>query len=244
MGVNVGVLRTLTEEEFPDLTSETGGAAGLDWKQAPRWDPESFCREQIRALVKQVFFPGATEPSRQIVVSAVDPGVEIVPVCVQIAETLAEQMARDVCLVEANLRAPSLERIFGRNRSDGLTTQEEAAPVRESSRQICNRLWFAALKPPKGETEMALTWLKGQMAEKRRQFEYSIFHAPAASVYSETALLSHLADGLILVLQANATRRAVAQNTKEKLQAANARLLGTVLQERIFPIPERIYRRL
>jgi hypothetical protein len=28
------------------------------------------------------------------------------------------------------------------------------------------------------------------------------------------------------------------------LQAANARLLGTVLSERTFPIPERIYRKL
>ena len=31
---------------------------------------------------------------------------------------------------------------------------------------------------------------------------------------------------------------------QEKLQAANARLLGTVLSERTFPIPETIYKKL
>jgi Mrp family chromosome partitioning ATPase len=49
---------------------------------------------------------------------------------------------------------------------------------------------------------------------------------------------------MVLVVQANSTRRVTAQKVKEKLQAANARLLGTVLSERTFPIPETIYKKL
>jgi len=57
-------------------------------------------------------------------------------------------------------------------------------------------------------------------------------------------LLGQLADGMILVLEAHNTRRVAARRTKEILEASNVRLLGTVLNGRTFPVPERIYRKL
>jgi Mrp family chromosome partitioning ATPase len=56
--------------------------------------------------------------------------------------------------------------------------------------------------------------------------------------------MAQFADGIILVLSARHTRRVTACKIKETLQAAQARLLGTVLSDRVFPIPEAIYRRL
>jgi Mrp family chromosome partitioning ATPase len=46
------------------------------------------------------------------------------------------------------------------------------------------------------------------------------------------------------VLEARSTRKFAAQRVKSMLNSANARLLGTILTERTFPIPERIYRKL
>jgi len=45
-----------------------------------------------------------------------------------------------------------------------------------------------------------------------------------------------------LVVEANLTRREVARKAKESLESANVRLLGAVLNNRTFPIPETIYR--
>jgi Mrp family chromosome partitioning ATPase len=56
--------------------------------------------------------------------------------------------------------------------------------------------------------------------------------------------MAQFADGIILVLSAHRTRRAMARKIKETLEAAQVRILGTVLSDRVFPIPERIYRRL
>jgi Mrp family chromosome partitioning ATPase len=53
-----------------------------------------------------------------------------------------------------------------------------------------------------------------------------------------------LADGVVLVLEANSTRRVTAKKAKQALEAANVRILGTVLNNRTFPIPEGLYRRL
>jgi len=49
---------------------------------------------------------------------------------------------------------------------------------------------------------------------------------------------------MVLVVEANSTRRVAAQKVKERLHAANARLLGTVLSGRTFPIPDMIYKKL
>jgi succinoglycan biosynthesis transport protein ExoP len=56
--------------------------------------------------------------------------------------------------------------------------------------------------------------------------------------------MGSLCDGMVLVVEANLTRRVAAQKVKEKLHAANARLLGAVLSQRTFPIPQTIYKKL
>jgi Mrp family chromosome partitioning ATPase len=56
--------------------------------------------------------------------------------------------------------------------------------------------------------------------------------------------MAQFADGTVLVLSADRTRRVAARKIKEKLDGANARLLGVILSDRVFPIPEAIYRRL
>jgi Mrp family chromosome partitioning ATPase len=57
-------------------------------------------------------------------------------------------------------------------------------------------------------------------------------------------LLSRWTDGVVLVLEANATRRDAARRVKEILNAANVSVLGVVLNNRTFPIPDVLYRRL
>ena len=77
------------------------------------------------------------------------------------------------------------------------------------------------------------------------EFDYTIVHGPPAALCSDAALLGYLSDGVVLVLEAGKTRRATAQRTVQMLQATQcARLLGAVLSNRKFPIPDGIYRRL
>jgi hypothetical protein len=179
-----------------------------------------------------------------VVLSAVDPEADIAPICLQVAEILAEQVTEKVCVVEANLHAPGLEPAYGRNRNDGLYAPDTAKAMRQSSRQISRRLWLVSWEIALGQNGFSASWLRNELGELRRQYEYAVLHAPPAGMYSEAALLGQLTDGVILVLEAHTTRRVAAQKAKETLLAAHARLLGTVLSERRFPIPERIYRRL
>jgi Mrp family chromosome partitioning ATPase len=86
-------------------------------------------------------------------------------------------------------------------------------------------------------------WL-AYLANLKNEFEYAVIHGPAAAVSSEAALLGPMTDGIILVIGAHSTRKATARKIKESLEASQSRILGTVLSQRTFPIPDRIYRRL
>jgi protein-tyrosine kinase len=68
--------------------------------------------------------------------------------------------------------------------------------------------------------------------------------APPLSRYADAVTLGQVTDGFVLVLEANATRREVAQMAADSLRAANIRILGAVLNKRTFPIPTSLYKKL
>jgi Mrp family chromosome partitioning ATPase len=60
----------------------------------------------------------------------------------------------------------------------------------------------------------------------------------------DAQLLGLVAEVAILLIKADSTRRLTACKAKESLDAAGVRLLGTMLNNRSFPIPDRLYRKL
>ena len=81
-----------------------------------------------------------------------------------------------------------------------------------------------------------------RLRELMAEFDFSIVTCPPVSWL--TAKLGHGCDGLVLVLTANRTRRMVAAQVKQRLDQSGIPLLGTVLAERSFPVPEGLYRSL
>jgi Mrp family chromosome partitioning ATPase len=204
----------------------------------------AFAREQVRGLVRRLFVPGRPRPHRQVVFSAADIDTDVSFLCALVAETLVDSAAR-VCLVEANVRANALDHI-GVIRNDSGDVFNLAAPRQTSSRQISRNLFVAPstfLLSRDGET-LSMQSAQVALRELREEFDFTIIHGDCAGFSSATCLLAHLVDGLVLGVTANRTRKAVAQKIQEHLAAADVRLLGIVLCERTFPIPESLYRRL
>jgi len=192
------------------------------------WSRGRFEQEQIRGLVRQVFSPRLNPPVRQIVFSAVEPETEVSDICRKVAEALAAEVSGDVVVVGART---DREECVGARRMG----------LRESAKQVRRNLWLAAQREV-GEEGLSTASLHAYLAEIRREFEYSIVAAPAAGESNEAQAMAQFADGMILVLSAKNTRRVTALKVKEML--AQVRILGTVLTDREFPIPEGIYRRL
>ena len=203
------------------------------------WNPEDFAREQIRGLVRRVFFVNETPPVKQVVISAVEPDTDVGSICDHVGEALALETHGDVAVVGQELRKTEMAPVQA-HRYKG------RAAIKSWATRAANNLWQVpefGLRECSEESGTARYWLS-RLAELRNEFEYSVIHGPSAGTSSEAALLGQLADGILLVLDAHSTRRATARKIKETLEGAETRILGTVLIGRTFPIPERIYRRL
>jgi len=209
------------------------------------WNADGFATEQIRSLVQQVFVPGWPKPARQVVFSSVEEDGDSAAICLRVAQELASEVSGQVCIVETDRRNQGSQ-VYGGSPVEAGSVGGRPGGFRQSSHQISGNLWFVpadVFMRNEGEG-LAASWLSSRLAQLRLDFEYAILHAAPAGSYSEAALLGSLTDGIVLVLQANRTRKPVAQEAKERISAANARLIGTVLSERTFPIPEGIYRKL
>jgi hypothetical protein len=206
--------------------------------ETTHWNPEDFAREQIRGLVRRVFFAGGARPVKQVVFSAAGPHTDVAHLCDQVGQALALETRAHIAIVEREPGLGEMERTGPRFMG--------SATIKSWSTQTAVNLWRVPgfeMREGGEESGTGPYWLSC-LAGLRNEFEYAVIHGPAAGVSSEAALLGQLADGIILVLGAHSTRKASARKIKETLEGAQSRILGTVLSERRFPVPERIYRRL
>ncbi|HEX4487436.1 MAG TPA: hypothetical protein VH088_14280 [Terriglobales bacterium] len=194
------------------------------------WDARNFAQEQIRRLVRQVFFPGWPHPARHVGFVGIDEAIDTGAICIEVGHVLATEIQANTCVIEAS-----------RSAAHGLNSSENSRVHR-----VAGRLWQMpqSVFLEGGGSGMSAVWLENRLEKVRSDFDFTLLNLPSADRSSEALLLGHLSDGVILVVEAHSTRRVKAQMTKDLLQAANVRILGTVLNGRRFPIPEKIYRRL
>jgi len=234
--------KTAEGEIFEGKTIEA--APERDFPRPADWNPDAFADDQIRSLVRQLFLPGWPKPAHQVMFSPVDRETDIGGICLQVGQVLSTQVSGITCVVEGNL--PNAKRSRIPEDLHPVCGQKKFGELRDLSHQLSSKLWLVPSEVFLGEAEdvFSAAWLRVRLADLSLEFDYTVLQGPATSSCSEAALMGHLCDGVVLVLEANSTRRVAAKRAKEKLFSANARLLGTVLSERAFPIPEVIYRKL
>ncbi len=193
-------------------------------------------------LVQRVFLSADGNAPRQVVFCGVDDESGSSSVCACTARTLAANTSLSVCLIDGNIRSPRLSDILGVN----ATTPFSGASASLLSQCVkigCN-LWLAGpdILADRNRALLPAEYLKKRLSELRDVFGYVLIDAPGTNVCGDAQLLGQVADAAILVIEANSTRRLTARKAKESLGAAGVRLLGTVLRDRLFPIPENLYK--
>jgi len=205
------------------------------------WNPDNFAREQIRGLVRHVFFSNVERPVRQVIFSAVDQKTNVKNICRLVGEALALETTGSIAVAGEYPQA-LLDRGTCPSEISDRPARDAGAPLWQSATRVRGNLW---LVPAVGKGDQGATsLLHSYLGEMRREYEFSVVEGPPAGESNEAAAMAQFADGIILVLSALHTRRITARKIKKMLEAAQARILGTVLCDRVFPIPERIYRRL
>lgn len=204
--------------------------------------------DEIGRLVQRLFrTPDAIVP-RVVVFSAVEPGGGCTSICAATAEMLSAVAPGSICVVDANLRTPSLHNYFNLDNRTGLANaMVQAGPIQSFAQRVPEtNLWVLPAGSSKVEASALFSSdaLQGRMAELRSEFNHVLVDAPPLNRYTDGIMLGRASDGLLLVLESNTTRRESARNVIDNVKSSNVRLLGAVLNKRTFPIPQNLYDRL
>ena len=200
---------------------------------------DRFALRQISELVQKVYLPGHRGGHRYVAFSSLQSTGMRPWVSTRIGEVLAQQVAESVCLVEVDPGAGVSYELALKYSSPPISGGSDLTYKAGRNLWICpaDRFLRGDAWSPRNEL------LRLRLGRLRREFGYLVIHAPALGTGDDAVLLGQLAEGMVLALEANVTRRAAAVRASQMLRGAGVTVLGTVLDQRTFPIPNSIYRR-
>lgn len=195
-------------------------------------DPKSVAAEAYRILRTNLLFTNPDRPLKSVLVTSPTVGDGKSTVTANLAVSFA-QAGRRVIVVNADLRRPSVHKLFRVPEGAGLTsvlvgqaTLEEA--LRETDAPDV-RLLTAGPTPPNPAELLESQRMRTVMRELEQHADIVLYDAPPVTVVADAGLLAPHVDGCILVVSLGVTQRDMARAAVEQLQRVGGRILGAVV---------------
>jgi polysaccharide biosynthesis transport protein len=198
----------------------------------------SLLAEAFRTTLTSLLFSGHNgDQPRLIVLTSANPSEGKTTVTINLAIALAE-INRRVLLIDADMRRPRLQGLFGlgpgpgladllrqKTAEDGLTTDQTVCPtaipglyVMRSGRNsgVVSNLLHSSRLPE-------------LLQQLRNEFDTVVIDTPPALHISDARVLGRLADAVLLIVRAGITTRDAAMMVKQRFGEDGTPLLGTIL---------------
>ena len=164
----------------------------------------------------------------------------------EFALTAAKHSSKPVLLVEADFYQPSQNQAFAIETKPPLelVLQEGKALDGVISRVEESNLFLASLssKIQRSLTDRSFFGSTDMWKTAREQFSLILIDSSPATVTADSLSICETVNGVVLVLEAEKTRSAVAQEVKRQILMREGNLLGIVFTKRKFHIPKLIYK--
>ena len=149
--------------------------------------------------------------------------------------------------MDANLRTPALDDVFaGQQNPSGLSDVVLSEIDLEQSIYQTDRPNLFVLPCGKPVSSPSYVFdgetLTDILNKLRDRFDFIIFDAAPLGAYSESSFLAPKVDGVILVVEAERTKREAVRNIKKDMETAGVNILGVVLNKKKTYIPAFIER--
>ena len=183
---------------------------------------------RTRRLAAALHQAQAVRGTRVVLVTSADPGEGKSLTACNLALTLAESYRLRVLLVDADFRRPTLHGVFG-GQPLGAAGGGGSLPFGLAAVQASPRLTVLVSGGPVADPTAALTSgaLKTLLDSARASFDWVIIDTPPIGLMSDAKLLADMADGAIVVVQAERSPYPDALRAIETL--GRERVLGVVL---------------
>ncbi|WP_040951874.1 CpsD/CapB family tyrosine-protein kinase [Gorillibacterium massiliense] len=195
-------------------------------------NPKSPISEGYRMLRTNIEFSTVDDKLQIIMVTSSKPGEGKSTTSANLAVAFA-QANKKVLLIDADLRKPSLHRIFQKSNRLGLTTalfkQKELADVIMVSDTENLFLVPAGPTPPNPSELLSSKQMHALLEAIRDAYDVVIIDTPPILSVTDAQIVATQSDGVVLVVDSGKVKKDMALKAKASLEHVNARLIGVVL---------------
>lgn len=195
--------------------------------------PRSPIAEEYRSLRTNLRYAGIENPGGTLLVTSANPSEGKTTTAANLAIAMA-QAGKRVVLVDADMRRPGVNRIFGMENEMGLTSLfldqplllEDVLQVSEAP----NLKVLTSGEPPPNPAELLESRRMTEILQMlRQQFDVVIVDSPPALVVADASILASRCSGAVLVVDSGRTRTEAARKVAATLTHSQVKLLGVVL---------------
>jgi len=190
--------------------------------------------EAYRALRANLAMSGLDHPLRALVVTSAAPGEDPSITLANLAIVMAQGGQR-VILVDADLRHPSLNELFGVPNERGLATlldEQDAlsAPPLTAIADVDGlQLLASGPSPLDPAAQLGSKRMEEVIAALLKRADVVLLDAPPVLAATDAVVLGMKTDGVLLIVQAGHTSREHLQQAKDKLEKSRVRIVGAAL---------------
>lgn len=197
-------------------------------------DARSPASEAYRVLRTNIQFAGLDDPCRIIVVTSAGAAEGKTTTAANFAVVSAQSGSR-VCLVDTDLRRPSLHRVFGLANTQGLSSALveglSLAKVAQTTRIPTLSLVTSGPLPPNPAEMVGSRRMRELLEGGLEDFDLILCDTPPLISVTDAVALAAQCHGVILVVRAGSVPHAVVRRAAEHIEAVKGRIIGVLLND-------------
>lgn len=204
--------------------------------------------EEMLGIKMRILQAKSDMPLKSLIITSANRGEGASSVASSLAIALARDDQRRVLLVDANVRQPSLHTLFTLPRETGFIDFISGKAAFEKVVKGTSHPHLKVITsgvPPEENTFAAYSSISGEIKKSvEENFDWIVYDSAPVDSSPDTLMTVTLADGVLLVVQAEKTRWQSIKKAKGNLESMGANILGIILNRHKLIIPRFIYDRL
>jgi len=235
-------------KEHEQLIVKKIGESLVDPSVVTYFDPKALISEQYKILRTNILSLNKGVPPKAMVVTSSIHSEGKTITSLNLSVSLAQAVHKPkVLLVDADLRKGKVHKYLGVDLSAGLSEfLEGEAPLNDilyNIEDVDNLAFISCGKVPDHPAELLHSEaMKSFIAEMRKKFDFVIYDTPPIISVTDASILGNMVDGVLMVVQAGRTQRGIIKRAEESLYQARCKVIGHVLTNIEYHLPEYIYR--
>jgi polysaccharide biosynthesis transport protein len=218
--------------KLPDGAEESGDKLRPGGAYSHPYGSRSAAAEAYRMLRTSLLLSSADAPPRKLLITSAQPSEGKTTTAANTAVSLA-QLGNSVLLIDCDLRKPSAHKLFGVQALQGVSSylsgKGSLAELIQPTKY--HNLWLLPCGqiPPNPAELLSSERMRRMLRLLSEHYDYVLVDSPPMVQVADPVILSSLVDGVVLVVHAGKSTRAVTRRARHELAAVNAKLLGAIL---------------